>query len=240
MTYTYATDSVVVDTSKAPWMDIARSQMAQGIRESGTYKDFKDALLAEQVQTRVENGIDALRGPVVPVSEPSPTHGMAPRLEEAGASARATLPKRNRRIVEYLDSVRTDPSLDPGNRGRSWRLAPVIETDSGWEMTHWCAAFVNWCLQQAGAPSLGYATAKSWLRFGTPLATPVPGCVTVLSRRGGGHVAFFVKRQGSWLHLLGGNQSDRVRISRYRQSRLLGYRWPTGFDHTRTAAHRIS
>ncbi|QKP77125.1 hypothetical protein HT051_06445 [Methyloligella sp. GL2] len=42
-----------------------------------------------------------------------------------------------------------------------------------------------------------------------------------------GHVAFFVKDLGNGrIQILGGNQSDRVSLSTYPKSRLLGYRMP--------------
>jgi hypothetical protein len=61
---------------------------------------------------------------------------------------------------------------------------------------------------------MGYATAASWLRFGTPLPAPAYGCITVVkpsSDTGSttGHVAFFVEKKGDALVLLGGNQYDR-------------------------------
>jgi uncharacterized protein (TIGR02594 family) len=107
-----------------------------------------------------------------------------------------------------------------------------------WQVTAWCAAFVNWCLAEAGSPSLGYATASSRLNFGTPLATPVPGCITVMppmSSTGGGtgHVAFFVKQEGEITYLLGGNQNDEINITGYK-SKPVGYRWPTGFNYLQT------
>jgi hypothetical protein len=42
-----------------------------------------------------------------------------------------------------------------------------------------------------------------------------------------GHVAFFCAWQGNRLQLLGGNQSDMVKISSFPISSVLGFRWPT-------------
>jgi uncharacterized protein (TIGR02594 family) len=114
-------------------------------------------------------------------------------------------------------------------------------------VTAWCAAFVNWCLRQAGAPYLNYATAKSWLGFGHPVAFPVYGCVTIIkpsSSTGSttGHVAFFVRHRGDRIVLLGGNQSDQVRESSYPESWVQkdGYRWPTSMDdYTAVAGETI-
>ena len=103
-------------------------------------------------------------------------------------------------------------------------------------MTAWCAAFVNWCLKQAGAPHLGYATAESWLRFGTPLPSAVYGCVTIIppaghTRSTTGHVAFYTGRKGSKVLLLGGNQGNKVCEMEAAADRILGYRWPTPFNY---------
>ena len=104
------------------------------------------------------------------------------------------------------------------------------------KITAWCAAFVNWCLSQADAPHLGYATAKSWLEFGTPVAHPVYGCLTIIkpslsTGRTTGHVAFFVKYKGNNVILLGGNQHGAVSEVPFGESMVLGYRWPTKINH---------
>ena len=126
----------------------------------------------------------------------------------------------------------TDPARDPMDKGRSWGVDPVVETEKGWDVTPWCAAFINWCLSQVAAPRLGYATAISWLRYGIPLAHPAYGCVVIVkpstsTRSTTGHVAFFVEQQGSRLVLLGGNQSNQVKRSRFEKKNVLGYRWPS-------------
>lgn len=102
--------------------------------------------------------------------------------------------------------------------------------------TAWCSAFANWCMQQAGIPGSGNALARPWLTWGSQaLARPVFGCITVLWRVAPnaqfGHVAFYVGEAGSQLLLLGGNQTNgsQVTISQFPTSRLLGYRWPTGY-----------
>ena len=68
--------------------------------------------------------------------------------------------------------------------------------------------------------------------FGTPVANPVYGCLTVIkpsSSTGSttGHVAFFVAHRGDSVVLLGGNQGDAVSEVPFKASTVLGYRWPT-------------
>lgn len=90
--------------------------------------------------------------------------------------------------------------------------------------TPWCAAFVNWCLAQAGYDGTWHPGARSFARnWGVRVGTPVWGCITVLSNEQGvdpqgtwaGHVGFFVRQQGDSVFLLGGNQGNTVNISRY-------------------------
>jgi uncharacterized protein (TIGR02594 family) len=94
----------------------------------------------------------------------------------------------------------------------------------------WCGAFMGWVMVQAGLPKpKGAGAARSWLGWGVP-TKPRYGCVVVFRRGppGGwqGHVGILVaSRSGRWF-ILGGNQSDSVRITPYDPSDVLGCRWP--------------
>jgi uncharacterized protein (TIGR02594 family) len=98
--------------------------------------------------------------------------------------------------------------------------------------TAWCAAFVGAMLVRAGVKPSGSLMARSYLKWGMPLAAPRPGCVAVFWRNdpngSEGHVGFFtgLTSGGGDILLLGGNQSDMVSISTQPKARLLGYRWP--------------
>lgn len=92
--------------------------------------------------------------------------------------------------------------------------------------TPWCSAFVNWCMIKAGHKGTNSAAARSWLDWGQPIDVPVAGCIAVLSREGGAHVAFYVRHQVADLWLLGGNQADRVCERAYAPGRLIGLRMP--------------
>lgn len=95
--------------------------------------------------------------------------------------------------------------------------------------TPWCAAFVGSMLERAGIRSSRFESARSYLDWGQHLALPVPGCVVVFTRQGGGHVGFAVGRDKAGnLLILGGNQSDAVTIAAFPVSRVTGYRWPAG------------
>ena len=93
--------------------------------------------------------------------------------------------------------------------------------------TPWCSAFVGAMLERASVPSSRNEGARSYLDWGLKLAFPVPGCVVVFSRDGGGHVGFVVGLDNAArLMVLGGNQSDAVNVRAFDRSRVVGYRWP--------------
>lgn len=93
----------------------------------------------------------------------------------------------------------------------------------------WCAAFVGWCLEQAGVPGSKSARARSYLDWGISIAKPIQGCIVVLSRgpdQTKGHVGFFWSEDKDQVYLLGGNQQDRVCVRGYYKYNVLGYRAP--------------
>mgnify|MGYP006272910469 CR=1 FL=1 len=97
----------------------------------------------------------------------------------------------------------------------------------------WCGLFVGHCLHVAGivGPANPLA-ALAWAQWGQELALAqlCLGAVTVFKRQGGGHVGFYMGEDldGQALHILGGNQSDQVSITRIRRDRLFAARWPLG------------
>ncbi|MDQ5942103.1 MAG: hypothetical protein QG572_916, partial [Pseudomonadota bacterium] len=92
----------------------------------------------------------------------------------------------------------------------------------------WCAAFVGACLKDAGLPNTGSLLARSYLDYGTKIEDPRVGCIAVF-RRGAppsGHVAFVTGWGAGHVRVIGGNQGDAVSEANYRESDVLGYRWP--------------
>jgi len=222
-------------TSATPWMDIAVKQEKSGVHELHAKDAFLDQLRLCMVSARPLSVTP-------PPSHPGPRLGVGslqdPTAKLIGQLDASNLATANPQIAKFFEGVKTDPAYG-GKRARSFDVAPTYSTGSDGHITAWCAAFVNWCLQQAGMPHLGYATAKSWLQFGTPLASPSYGCVTIVkpSESTGsttGHVAFFTKTIGAYVELLGGNQRgkggpSRVCFSRCHRTLVLGYRWPRPF-----------
>ena len=97
------------------------------------------------------------------------------------------------------------------------------------DATAWCAAFVGAMIKRAGGNPTGSLMARSYLTWGNPvdLKDAREGDIAVFSRGNSswqGHVAFFVRENASTLTVLGGNQSDQVKLSTYPKSSLLSIR----------------
>ena len=128
----------------------------------------------------------------------------------------------------------------PGKRHNP-QIVKFFETvGHGWvkdDETAWCAAFVGSCLALAGYSHTHSLAARSYLRYGTRLKRPKPGCICVFKRGNSswqGHVGFYVGETKTHIKVLGGNQKNQVRVSSYRKSALLGYRWPKSLGKSRT------
>jgi uncharacterized protein (TIGR02594 family) len=108
----------------------------------------------------------------------------------------------------------------------------------GYETTAWCAAMVGACLKRAGKPVSSPVElnlmARSYLKYGVPLARPVPGCVAVWPRGQppSGHVGFVVEvdEAKGTIKTIEGNVSNRVKYGTHRIGEALGYRFPPDED----------
>lgn len=120
----------------------------------------------------------------------------------------------------------------------------MLRLDASWPQADevpWCSAFVNWIAWHLHLPRSKSLRARSWLEVGLPVSAEEAepgGDVVVLQRGGGdqpgpevleapGHVGFFAgfsEDGASWVHVLGGNQGDRVSVSPYPAGRVLAYR----------------
>lgn len=115
----------------------------------------------------------------------------------------------NPKVVAYF--------RDSGNAG--------VKSDA----TAWCAAFVGAMLHRAGMQGTGSLAARSYLKWGDGVNRDQakPGDIVIFKRGNSqweGHVAFFVRDNGSTITVLGGNQADAVNRRAYRADALLGIR----------------
>lgn len=129
--------------------------------------------------------------------------------QELGVKEDESKEKANPRIVEYLKTT-SDVSKEEANS----------------DETYWCAAFVNFCVKEAGIKGTNSAGARSWEDWGEELKQPIIGCIAVFKRTGGGHVGFYIgSEEDNNILLLGGNQDNKVCIERRTTENLLSYRW---------------
>jgi len=94
--------------------------------------------------------------------------------------------------------------------------------------TAWCSAFANWVCMHSGLDCSGQLNARSWMNVGVKATEPKLGDIVVFWRESPsswkGHVAFYVNSNEDYIYVLGGNQSNQVKISAYPRHRLLTYR----------------
>lgn len=139
--------------------------------------------------------------------------------------------------MNWIDLAKSYIGLSevPGKKHNSkilewWKAIKATFMD---DETPWCAAFVGGVLEECGIESSRSAAARSYLKWGVPLAGPCEGCLVVFWRGvpdgWPGHVGFVVGRDelGN-LMVLGGNQGDRVSVQGFSSLRVLDFRWPKG------------
>lgn len=116
----------------------------------------------------------------------------------------------------------------------------MLKLDQDWpdhDEVPWCSAFVNYVCWLLRLPRSKDLRARSWLNVGYNvfLDDAQLGDIVVLQRGAGeqpgpevidapGHVGFYAGRMAEYVEVLGGNQNDTVKVSRYPKSRLLSIR----------------
>lgn len=120
------------------------------------------------------------------------------------------------------------------------QIMAMLNLDMQWpddDEVPWCSAFMNYVCWLCRLPRSKSLRARSWLEVGiaVQLKDAVPGDVIVLNRSNGpqdptvieapGHVGFYAGYDDDqWIEVLGGNQSNTVKVSKYPLPRLLGVR----------------
>ena len=100
----------------------------------------------------------------------------------------------------------------------------------------WCGLFAAFVVLKArGAAEVvkDPLWARNWAKYGVKADTGSLGDVLVFVRNGGGHVGFYIGEDAVCYHVLGGNQSNKVSITRIDKSRCIAIRRPP--YHTRPA-----
>lgn len=131
-------------------------------------------------------------------------------------------------------------SKEVGGQVDNPMILAMLKLDNSWpenDEVPWCSAFANYICWLARLPRSKDLRARSWLTIGKGISLDdaEAGDIIVLQRGKGvqpgadvidapGHVGFYAGRFGEFIEILGGNQADQVKISRYPKSRLLGVR----------------
>jgi uncharacterized protein (TIGR02594 family) len=137
---------------------------------------------------------------------------------------------------ELLLDVKEIPGTEHSARVLEYHAVTGLGASN--DETPWCASFVGACLKWSAFRYTGSALARSYEGWGEPESAESPrhGAIVVLSRGQSptlGHVGFYVGRYGPAIHVLGGNQGNRVSVRPYSEDRIVGFRWPGAADEVR-------
>ena len=137
-----------------------------------------------------------------------------------------------RLVAEGLKLVGVHESAGPADSPviMGWAKEVGLASAYSGDEVPWCGLFMAVVAKRAGkAVPADPLWALNWLKFGEP--SPVPGLGDVLAFQrklpGGGvagHVGIYIGEDATAFHVLGGNQSDAVTITRVERSRLRGAR----------------
>jgi uncharacterized protein (TIGR02594 family) len=118
--------------------------------------------------------------------------------------------------------------------GSTSRIDEYLETVGiSDDETPWCSAFMNWVMKEAGIKGTVSPAAQSWMNWGESIREPKVGAIVVLERgseKWMGHVGIVTGTFKGHISVLGGNQNNMVCETVYPMSKVLGYRWPRGFE----------
>jgi uncharacterized protein (TIGR02594 family) len=112
----------------------------------------------------------------------------------------------------------------------------------------WCGLFVaHVCALANKQVIVNPLWARNWAKWGRKADVASLGDILVFARGSGGHVGFYVAEDKDCYHVLGGNQSDMVNITRILKSRCIAVRMAnyntiplTRKTHLVTASGKIS
>lgn len=91
----------------------------------------------------------------------------------------------------------------------------------------WCGLFAAIVVHRADKRVVDAPLwARNWAKFGTEARSASLGDVLVFVRNGGGHVGFYVAEDATAYHVLGGNQANKVSVTRIAKDRCIAVRRP--------------
>ena len=155
-------------------------------------------------------------------------------------------------LLQALKTYGVVETPGPGNTPEIMAWAQRTGLDRAYknDETAWCGLWMAYTALESGW-DIGFPNplgARQWLNWGTPITEPELGSVLVFWRGKPsgwqGHVGLYVGEDDQAFHVLGGNTSDTVGITRIERKRLLGARecpWrvskPTNVRRVKLAAN---
>lgn len=144
------------------------------------------------------------------------------------------MPRMIQEAVKLYGIVET-----PGSKNNSTILAWAkevggkVSTDYVADSIPWCGLFMAVVAKRADYEppkdplwALNWGTFGQWTKKGPKPNAPALGDILVFTRNGGGHVALYVGEDSTHYHILGGNQTDQVNVTRRLKSSLYTSRRP--------------
>lgn len=134
-----------------------------------------------------------------------------------------------RMVVEGLKLLGTIETPGKGNNPAiiGWAKEVGLERVYTADSIPWCGLFMAVVAHRADKTIPAQPLwALNWAKFGVEAGQPCLGDVLTFTREGGGHVALYLGEDDRCYHVLGGNQSDAVTITRIEKKRLYRARRP--------------
>lgn len=216
--------AIVTDGEFGPLTEAAvRSfQRKHGLKDDGIVGPRTWTVLLSSRPTSIGSGFNPR-----PPSAPEPAPAAPPPVLKEGGVRWMDVAKKETGQHEVAGKAANPRILE-------YHAATSLKAKS--DEVAWCSSFVNWCLARVGIEGTRSAAAASWVSWGTAV-TPRHGAIVVIYNassansslsRSGNHVAFLVEETSTHYVLLGGNQSDSVKVSRFpkKKWKLKACRWP--------------
>lgn len=131
--------------------------------------------------------------------------------------------KSPRLLVEAVKFIGVKEKIGPENNPVILQWAKDLKLDKIYTKDEipWCGLFAAKCAFDAGLEiPKSPLWALSWAKFGNHVDEPMLGDILTFTRNGGGHVGIYVGENETCYHVLGGNQSDMVSVTRIKKDRL--------------------
>jgi uncharacterized protein (TIGR02594 family) len=217
--------AVSTDGEFGPMTDTAvRSfQQRQGLRDDGIVGPRTWSMLLSERAAPTGSGYT-----YKPPSAPEPSPAAAPSVLSTSTTPAWMELAKNEVGQQEVAGQAANPRII------EYHAATTLKSQS--DEVAWCSSFVNWCLTKAGIAGTRSAAAASWVGWGGRSETRY-GAITVIYNaasansslsRSGNHVGFLVEDTSTHYVLLGGNQSNSVKVTRFpkKKWKLKACRWP--------------